>query len=389
MQKHILMILVPILALSCRQGDEHKIFFTEDFENDMGKWQFIQEHRIQTIDSGDSKHGKVLALHAGAPVQALIKNSTGWTNYKIEGDVLFPEDAHNYLGFVYNWNRTGTRLDYGCIYIKGNGSYVRVNPHRDEQVSRVLYEEFRAPLTGESAILTGQWQHFKAEVVGATSHFYVGDMETPKVTFPFLEFSSGRVGFEPRITGSQVWIDNISVESLKAFGYQGEMRPVEIQYQPERLITDWQALGPFRNPVASVESQPYTPDKTFAEGKGTYRWQSFDADGRGCVVAGKLLEFRSNRHYGYFHKEVRAEKAQIASLNVSTTDELKVWLNNRFVGTVEPTRFAWYDFLENPEHAGSRLNLELAAGLNHLIIRAKSVGWSYSGDGFYAQLSLE
>jgi hypothetical protein len=180
----------------------NKISFQDDFEKGMDKWDLVNPPKVRIIESGDSGHGKVLALYAGAPVHALIKDSERWTNIKIEGDVLFPENEHNYMGLIYNYNVNGSRADYGCIYIKGNGSYIRVNPHRDYQVSRTIYEEYKTALTGLSAIIPGQWQHFKAEIMGSICHFYVGDMETPKITFNFHEYTSGQVGFEPRVYGS-------------------------------------------------------------------------------------------------------------------------------------------------------------------------------------------
>jgi len=48
-----------------------------------------------------------------------------WGSYRVEGDVLFPDDRHNYLGIVYNYRESGGRADFGSLYLKGNGSYIR------------------------------------------------------------------------------------------------------------------------------------------------------------------------------------------------------------------------------------------------------------------------
>lgn len=52
---------------------------------------------------------------------------------RVEGEVLFPESGHSYLGLIYNYGEAKGRIDFGSIYIKGNDSYIRVNPHRDRK----------------------------------------------------------------------------------------------------------------------------------------------------------------------------------------------------------------------------------------------------------------
>lgn len=386
------MLLISIVSSIGLKADNLKeIFFSEDFENGLDKWDLNNPAKLPIIDSGNEEHGKVLGLYPGGHnVHALIKNSDHWTNFKIEGDVLFPENEHNYLGVIYNYNVRGTRIDYGCIYIKGNGSYVRVNPHRDGHVSRVLHEEYRTALKGDSAIVTGDWQHFKMEVMGSVCHFYVGDMETPKLTFEFHEFSSGRAGFEPRVSGSECWIDNVSVSAISEFNYHGPGLPAGIDYQPDKLITNWNVLGPFRRRNEQIEKDIYSPDQSYAESKRSYRWMPFTADGRGCVVSGKIIEWQSARNYAYFHSEIVAENSKKVKLQFSTTNDLQVWLNGKPTGKIERKQFAWYDFRENPEHKVDELDVTLVKGTNHLLILDKGLGFKgYSGDGFYAKVAFQ
>lgn len=144
----------------------------------------------------------------------------------MDGEVFFPDDGHNYLGFIYNYTTNDTRSDYGNIYIKGNGNYLRVNPWRDGNVSRLLYEEYRTPLEGKAAVTIGQWQRFRAEVIGNTCHFYVGEATViPQLTFGVLELDEGLIGFEPRVVGAPVWIDNLTVTSIEDFSYDGSPIP--------------------------------------------------------------------------------------------------------------------------------------------------------------------
>jgi hypothetical protein len=330
-----------------------------------------------------------MVLYAGAPVHALVKGSEGWTNIKVEGDVLFPENEHNYMGLIYNYNVRGPRVDYGCIYIKGNGSYIRVNPHRDYQVSRTIYEEYKTALTGDSAITTGKWQHFKAEIMGPVCHFYVGDMKIPKVTFNFLEFSSGRVGFEPRIRGSECWLDNISIESISRFNYKGPILPAGIHYNPDRLITQWNAIGPFRRCKEKIEKDGYLPGKTYSFNNKKYKWQKLEADGRGCVVSGRLYEFGNYKWFAYFHTEIPSAVQKNVKLQFASTNALTVWLNGSPIGKIKPTYNAWHDFRELPGHKEGELDARLEKGTNHLLIFAEGVGNKYTGDGFFARIERD
>ncbi len=381
-------ILFPVMIMSCSEPLEqntetvNQLFF-EDFENDLSNWEVSIPEKIRIVESGNDSHGRVLEMHPGGPnVFALMKNSETWEGYVVEGDVLFPEYEHNYLGFIYNYTVGNLRADYGCIYIKGNSSYVRVNPHRDGHVSRILYDEYRTQLTGLDTIEAGKWQHFKAEVIGNACNFYVGNMDVPKVTFPYFEFSSGKVGFEPRVIGSHVWIDNISVGKINAFSYEGQ-QPQTIKHDDSRFITNWKASGPYRRPVEKIEENTSILSKDPNE----KIWQNFECDGRGCVVSGKIIEWTSNRVYAYFLTEINVNEPTNKILNLSTTNDLVVFVNGKKAGEVEGTFKAWYDFLDNPRHAGQQLNIQLQKGLNKIIIRDKGMGFDgYAGDGFYAAL---
>lgn len=386
----VLLLCFALASCSSNANNPNEFSFLDNFENGLAKWELNNPAKLHIIKSGDIEHGKVLALHPGGHnVHALIRGSDELTNVKIEGDVLFPYDEHNYLGLIYNYNVRDTRVDYGCIYIKGNGSYIRVNPHRDSHVSRTLHEEYKTSLNGDSAIIIGEWQHFKAELMGSVLHFYVGDMDTPKVTFNFHEFSSGRIGFEPRVSGSECWIDNIAVSSITEFNYKGPILPSHIEYKPKKLITQWQSIGPFRRRVEQIEKEGFPPNEPVTVGNESHEWKPFKADGRGCVVGGRIIEWMSGRTYAYFYSGITSNKEQKAKLKFSTTNDLKVWLNSQYIGEIKRTQFAWYDFWKNPEHAGSELDIPLTKGVNQLLILERGLGFrGYSGDGFYARIVL-
>ncbi len=110
-------------------ADDPGLLFHDDFESGLGRWTISDPAAIGVIDSGDPDRGMVLRLRpAHSRLHALIRGSEGWGPYRLEGRVLFPTDEHNYLGLIYNYREVDGRVDLGSIYIKGNGSYIRVIP---------------------------------------------------------------------------------------------------------------------------------------------------------------------------------------------------------------------------------------------------------------------
>ena len=374
-----------LFVLSLAQPVWGQQLFSEDFENGLSRWDLISPRWFRIVDSGDSAHGKVLEMTPGGTVvYALIKGSEQWSGVKIEGDVLFPDDSHNYMALIYNYDDSRGRLDMGSIYIKGNGSYIRVNPRWDGNPARKLYEEYRAELTGDSAIRIGEWQHFKAEIIGSMCHFYVGDMETPKVTLDLPYFPSGRLGFKPRVVGSGARIDNITVSSIEEFRYQGLARPRVIDYEREKLITQWHVIGPFARRHLDLENDGFRPEKNYAEDGKEHRWRPFAADSRGAVLSGRITEALGGRGRAYLHANLRAEKEETVDLVFSSAEELFIWVNGEPDGWLYPMRLAWYDFWKNPEHdpgpAGAG-RVKLRRGDNELLILVN--GGTYAGGGFW------
>lgn len=143
----VLALLAPGAA---RAGD---LLFSDGFEGRLVGWEVTDPAAIRTIDSGDPDHGRVLELAPRhAQLLALIRGSEAWGAYRVEGEVLFPDDRNNYLGIVYNYRESEGRADFGSLYLKGDGSYIRANPRRDWNPSRMLYEELKVDLTGADHI---------------------------------------------------------------------------------------------------------------------------------------------------------------------------------------------------------------------------------------------
>jgi hypothetical protein len=383
------------------------VIFTDDFEKGTAKWDLVNPARIEIVETGDPAHGKVLSLQPGGPgVYALIKDSEKWNGVRLEWEVYFPYDFAHYLGFIYNYRESPGRADFGCIFmvahhppmdkikdteygqdpldyfLDGGYNFALVNPHRDSNANRSLSPEYRVDMEEGKQFMPRKWHKFKAEVIGPICHLYIGDMETPTITYNFFEFSSGRFGFKPRFSGSLVWLDNIKAARIKEFGYKGPILPAGIIHKPEKLITQWDFIGPFGRRIPGIEKDGFLPGKTYADDNKEFKWEPFQTDGRGCVVSGRICEKFSSKIYVYFHTEIVSENQKEVALEFSSTDRLMVWLNGSSLGLIMPQGVAWYDFRENPEHAGKKVKAVLKPGKNHLLVLCG--GGVYGGDGFYA-----
>jgi hypothetical protein len=366
------------VAQAARSGEA---LFHDDFESGLDRWFFPKGQGHELVDSGDPAHGTVLSLQTqNRIVVALIEGSEDWGNVRLEGFVQFPEDVHNYLGFVYRYDEAPDRTDFGSVYIKGNGSYIRANPHEDMNVGRVLYDEMRTPLEGEAAIVIGEWQRFALEVVGSEAHLYVGDMSRPQFTFPYFEGERGAFGFKPRNPGGAVWVDDLRVTPIDGFSYTGPPIP-DIAYDLEGLVTDWHSLGPLTRFHPEVETSPFDAGLRVSDGGESMGWEAFRADPRGAVRTGTVTQYEGDRRVAYFHATVMAEEAGEAALGLSTADDVTLWINGRSLGFITRSNAAWHDFRTNEDRRGVRGSVPLVEGENHILVRV--VGGTYATGGFF------
>ncbi len=382
---------LPVWLMLCSTVglSQPKELFRDDFQMGLTRWEFNDSRAVAIKDSGDPEHDNVMQLEpGGARVFALIRGSGSWRGYRIEGEVLFPTNEDNYLGVIYNYRETPRRVDLGSIYIKGNESYIRVNPRRDWNPARQMYEEYRTNLKGNDAIVTGKWQRFAAEVVGNVCHFYVGDLQTPKVTFDLFEGGSGKAGFKPREVGGAVWIDNIHVTAIAQLSYRGPRQPTGINYQPEKLITDWQVLGPLTKALPEIEAAAEPVAIASVRDEGTaQRWHKFATDARGAVVTGKVTEYTGSRTVAYFATTIKVTEGDKAVLQFSMADNLAVWRNGKFVGYFDRDQFAWHDFGNSPKHPKEYASIPLSVGSNNVLVRVR--GGQYATGGFFARVLRE
>lgn len=217
-------------------------------------------------------------------------------------------------------------------------------------------------------------------MIDSVCHFYVGDMNTPKMTFPHFEFKKGRIGFEPRVDGSEVWLDNVEVKKLVAFTYKGFPIP-DIHYQHDSRLIKWESLGPFRDTSNTVEQM------FRAQTVDSFAWQLFLPDARGCIVAGKVTAWSNYLRTAYFKYSFQSEVDREGSLYVSSTNSLAIWSNGRR-SEVKAGQSAWYDVGRNEKHANTLIPVTLKKGTNTIYVRVDGQGVfdGYSGDGFFYYL---
>jgi len=346
--------------------------FHDDFEAGLEEWVFPlgSGHALVPAPGRD---GRALQLEVeGVPVSALIRGSEAWTGVRLEGAVLFPDDDDNYLGFVYAYRDDPDRIDFGSLYIKGNGSYVQGNTHRDTNVGRTYLPEFRTDLTGPHAIEIGQWTRFALEVIDGEAHLYVGDLDTPVMTMTDAG-GGGAIGLKPRNPGAPVLVDDIVVTAIDAPSYEGPPVPA-VEYRPGAYLTDWETLGLLESHDVEVEA-----------GQAVDRpWLPAPVDQRGAVRTADVTDFLGPRRVAYFRTTLEADEAMDAVVAFSTVDDVAIWLNGTFLGFAPRQSRAWWDAAWNDERDSLDVSVSLRPGENQLLVRI--VGGVYATGGFYAWL---
>ena len=373
--------VVLLLGFRTPAASEAEIVDRDDFESGLGSWTLPASQSVKIVTEPGVANRVLELTPAGVfPLQgtrglsyALLRQNGAAENLRMEGRFRFPTDGDGYLGFIYNYRTAGERSDFGVIYVKSNGSYVRVSPHYDGNPSWRLYEYLRVDLDGERRIRAGAWYPFRLDVRGRCAALFVGDFTAPAVSFDQFPYAGGALGLEARPgNGDRVWVDDITVSRLPG---DGAVCP-----EPERResrLYDWEALGPmdYRD-TGTIE----LPD---LEGEP---WRGLSPDSRGAIVTGLLTQTASgNKDTAYVRARFEAgANPEHAWLAVSTANRLDVWLNGFYRGTVAADRFAWPLARRSTEAQSARLPLAPRSGTNEILIRVH--GDRFAGGGFYADV---
>ncbi len=378
----VLLLLILTMAIKVEAVWGAELAFAEDFEQGLSRWEPLAEDAAQiTVESGTGN--SVLQLQPRADDFSHITAKMAPSNQvTLRGKFLFPSQGDGYLGFVYNYQRTAGRTDFGCIYVKSNGSYLRVSPHYDGNPSWRLHEDLRVDLVGDRAIQVGQWYPFKLKVMGQRAALFISDMDEPLIEFAGLIPAQGVVGFEARPgRGEMVWIDDVVIETGPILSAQpgSASSPLAppIEASPKQASSlKWKAL-----PARAVDPGAADQLPTLAEGS----WTLVPVDQRGLVLTAMQTQYVSGDHHQLLLRtQFDAGKDPGRQwLAFSSANRIDVWLNGFYRGSVAPERFVWADHVRNPEHAGTRLPMDPQPGLNELVLRV--FGDRFAGGGFYAQ----
>lgn len=344
----------------------------DDFESGLGGWTVDSPEGGVAIaaEPGTDNHVLLLTPTREEFTHAILSGSDSFENVRVRGRFLFPEDGHGYLGFIYNHRRTDERLDFGCVYVKSNGSYIRISPHHDGNPSWRLYEELRVDLDGERRIQVDRWYEFQLDVAGRRAAFFIDDLTSPVVTFDLFPRESGGIGFEARPGGgAPVWVDDVVVTSLP---------PSDAPGPTEADAARWEILGPFGLDRLEGMEAPELPE----EG-----WKPLVPDPRGALITGFTTQYRSGEQSVAFLRRrfaLGSDEASPVWLAASSANRLDVWLNGYFRGTVAEERFIWSDYLTSKKNPGARLPLIPRKGENEIVIRLH--GDNFAGGGLFLDL---
>lgn len=346
----------------------------DDFSDGMSAWTAFAEDYARLVQEPGTRNTVLeLTPQPRAFSYVLLNGSQQFRNIRMEGRFQFPTEGDGYLGFIYNYQKTDDRVDFGCIYVKSNGSYLRMSPHYDGNPSWRLHEQDKVRLEGERRIEVGRWYRFRLDVTGHRAQLYIDDMELPLATFDRFDQSYGALGLEARPGGGEpVWVDDVRVSRLDA----APPAPAPAA-APDRGLNDWQVLGPLLPPETDLAAYPELPETG---------WQPFAPDRRGALITGALTQFSSgDRDTLYLRVFFDAgETPQPGWLAFSSANRLDVWLNGFYRGSVAPDRYIWSDFLSAAEHPGAQLPMLPSAGRNEVLVRVH--GRRFAGGGFFAGL---
>ena len=386
-------ISIAVGAVAVSGSAAAELLVSDDFEGGLERWRLEPPAQFETLaEPGTSNHVLQLTPKRQEFAQVILEGSDDYRDIRVEGRFLFPTDGDGFLGFLYNHRQTEERMDVGCLYVKSNGSYVRVSPHYDVNPSWRLHPEMQSDLEGEREIRTGVWYEFRLDISGAQAAPYLEDLTLPVVTYDMFSNESGAIGLEARPGGGEpVWVDDIRVSKLGR-GLVIPTGDVKIPQPAEGVVRllDWEILGPFEADGAEAgDGGGIAVDSLDPPDLPTEGWRSVEPDARGMVLTGRFTQYRSGDHEILFLRatfEV-AEDSEVKPswFAIAAANRIDIWLNGYYRGTVAPERFVWLDYLVSSENPGARLPISPQTGANELVLRVH--GRRFAGGGFYAALT--
>ncbi len=360
-----------------------EILALDDFESGLNSWTLLHPENA-LIHREPGQDNRVLELRPTGRFppanergfsRVVLKGSMNYRNVRVEGRFLFPTPGDGYLGFIYNLQQSESRIDFGVIYVKSNGNYVRVSPHYDGNPSWRLYEERRVDLKGDASMQSGKWYTFRIDILECLAKLYLANLDQPVLEFDLFANEFGAIGFEARPgRGEPVWIDDIQVSQLPPATGQNPHR-----VSPQNQLFGWQSQGMMPEPSRDYTLLPHLPESD---------WHDFEPDARGALITGMQTQSASGKaSFAYVRAKFQAEqKSQNGWLSLSTANRLDIWINGYYRGTVDSNRFIWADHATSETNAGARIPFTPVPGVNDLLIRVH--GNRFAGGGFFTDVHL-
>jgi tetratricopeptide (TPR) repeat protein len=148
----------------------------------------------------------------------------------------------------------------------------------------------------------------------------------------------------------------------------GRMDAARRALERRGVIRRWQAIGGFDNEESKGFDTPYGPerevalDRRYPGQRGESRWRVIDQ--RGSVPALELDEYfyPFSWNVAYLLTYIESPKEQPLTLELTSTDPIKVWINDREVFANREVRHA--------RHRQFRIPLRLRRGHNKLLIKS-------------------
>lgn len=346
--------------------------YEDDFESGWGAWKALAPDHAEIVpEAGTDNHVLRLTPRAQDFSHVILDRDLPGKAVRLEGRFLFPTEGDGYLGFIYNHRVGPERTDFGVLYVKSNGNYVRVSPHYDGNPSWRLYEELKVDLDGERRIVPGRWYDFRLDVHGKVAELYLVDLTEPVVRFAEAPTAGGSLGLEARPgRGEPVWVDDIRVTALP------EREPPAALAPPPARLGNWRYLPAV---TEVLDARLEAPELA---GQG---WLDLEPDARGAIITGALTQSESgDRDLLYLRASFTATADGTAWLAISSANRIDTWFRGFYRGTVAPERFIWSDHLTRPEHYGARFPLLVQEGLNEITLRVH--GDRFAGGGFFAEV---
>lgn len=378
MQLHSLFFYIACYLSICLPASAIEGTIQENFESGLSDWVTKSGRYVEIIkEPGEDNH--VLQLtpmnKRAARTDAIYKPSSQWKNFSMTGRFLFPDEGDGYLGFIYHYREGKKRTDYGVLYVKSNGSYVRASPHYDGNPSWRLYEELRIDLSGQRKIEIGKWHPFKLNVVAGTASLFIDNMEDAVLNFNMFNNEFGAIGFEARPgRGERVWVDDLRIVPTNLTAPSIDLN--SISHHSELT---WQVQGPFSESQNVGDAAPKLKEQD---------WRVIEPDKRGLINTGHLTQSDSgNNKILYLRTQFQIQDNhdfKPSWIAFSTANNIDLWFRGYFRGTIGSERFVWSDFLSNPDFPGARLSLIPRKGKNDIVI--KLYGDKFAAGGFFAAL---